>query len=86
MKIKALPLDTNINAKKAQIIAIRNMSVSRRAELFFEMNENQRQILAAGVRQRHPDYSDQDVNLAVIRLMLGDDLFVKIYPDTRIRT
>ncbi len=37
--------------------------------------------MAEGVRKRHPDYDDRQVRLAVIRLMLPEELFLKAYPD-----
>jgi hypothetical protein len=36
-----------------------------------------------GVRKRHPEYDDHQIQLAVIRLMLPEELFLHIYPDAR---
>ena len=44
------------------------------------MSESLREVVAAGVRHRHPEYDEKQVRLAVIRLALGDDLFHKVYP------
>ncbi len=85
MNFSCWPADTPIAVKRKQYEIIANMTMSRRAELFFEMNDNQRLILAEGVRRRHPDYSEREVNLAVIKLMLGDELFAKVYPNVNVR-
>jgi hypothetical protein len=34
----------------------------------------------AGIRSRHPDYDDQRQRLAYARLVLGDDLTRKVWP------
>jgi hypothetical protein len=37
-----------------------------------------------GIRHRHPEYSDEEVRLASIRARLGDELFLKAYPNARL--
>jgi hypothetical protein len=46
----------------------------------FQLCDQLRCIAAAGVRSRHPDYTDEKVRFAVIRLQLGEALFRKVYP------
>ncbi len=36
-----------------------------------------------GVRQRHPEYSEEEVRLAFIRLWLGAELYRRAYPAER---
>lgn len=79
-----IPRDTTPEAWEVQTQIWRRMSGQEKIELAFEMSENVRQIAAAGVRQRHPGYSDDDVRLAVIRLTLGDALFHEVYPDCNV--
>ena len=57
------------------------MPAEKRLELALRMSDTLREVTAAGVRQRHPTYSSDQVRLAVIRLSLGDELFRKVYPD-----
>lgn len=45
-----------------------------------EMSETVRQVARDGIRMRHPDYTDEDVRLTSIRLLLGDELFAAAFP------
>lgn len=45
------------------------------------MTEMARRLLIAGIRKRHPEYDDDQVRLASIRLWLGPELFRDPYPD-----
>jgi hypothetical protein len=72
--------DTTEEAARVQREVYRRMSPARRLQLIFEMNESLRELLAAGVRSRHPDYTEAQIKLAVVRLWLGRDLFERAYP------
>lgn len=39
----------------------------------------------AAVRRRHPEYSDHDVHLALVRRRYGDDLVRGAWPDEPLR-
>ena len=40
----------------------------------FEMSENLRRTVEAGVRNRHPDFDQKKIRMEVLRLMIGDKL------------
>jgi hypothetical protein len=80
MSLRWFPADTTEEAARVQAEVYRRMSPSRRLEIALEMSEALRQVCAAGVRSRHPDYTDDQVRLAVIRLTLGEKLFREVYP------
>lgn len=40
-----------------------------------------RQMMRAGIRMRHPDYDEDQVEMALARLLWGDELFRKAKPD-----
>ncbi len=61
------------------------MTPDQRLALAFRMTASLRAIAAAGVRSRHPEYSEEQVKMAVIRMSLGDELFFKVYPDGKMR-
>ena len=67
-----------------QMQIYRGMSVEKRLALTLELSRSVRDIAAAGVRHRHPDYTDEQVKFAVIRLCLGDELFRKAYPGVKV--
>jgi hypothetical protein len=61
------------------------MSPSRRAELAAEMSEETRQLALDGIRQRHPEYSERDCFMALMRMIHGDVLVQKAWPDESLR-
>ena len=42
--------------------------------------ETSRDLARAGIRQRHPEYSADEVESAMLRLVLGDDLYRRAWP------
>jgi hypothetical protein len=84
MDVELIPADTTPEAWRVQVEIYRRMSPARRLELACQMSDTLRHTVAAGVRGRHPDYSVEQVRLAVARLWLGDDLFRKVYPGVEI--
>ena len=67
-----------------QTEALRRLGPTRRAAMTFELNEQMMERIAAGVRMRHPEYSDEQVHLATIRIRLGNDWFRKAFPEIEI--
>jgi hypothetical protein len=70
-----LPADTSLDAIRVQHAIFRRMSPEDRLRNVFRMTEFARELSASGVRSRHPEYSPRQVHLAVIRFVLGDELF-----------
>jgi len=73
-------LDTSPDAARAQILAYRRMGHSRRALMGLRMSDEARRLSEAGIRTRHPSYSDDEVRHALNRLVLGDELFQAAWP------
>jgi hypothetical protein len=80
MNYSAIPRDTSREAFWVQVDVMRRLGVEGRAKLTFRLCDNLRRVLAEGVRHRHPQYTDDQVRLAVTRLRLGDALFRKAFP------
>lgn len=72
--------DTSWEARQVQIEIFRRLGPEGRLSKALELAELSRQLLAEGVRRRHPDYNDEEVRLAVIRLQLPEELFKAAYP------
>ncbi|MBL7215508.1 MAG: hypothetical protein ISS71_07495 [Phycisphaerae bacterium] len=72
--------DTSEDSALKQIEILRNMGLSGRAEMTFQLCENLRQITKAGIRHRHPDYSGKQVTQAYLRLILEEELFQQVFP------
>ena len=76
---EGIPRDTTRDAFRKQMEILRGLGVSGRAAMTFELSDNLRSLVRAGVRHRHPDWKDRTVEREVIRLMIGDDLFRQAY-------
>ncbi len=76
--------DTSAEANAAQLAAYRRMGPEKRVALAFQMSEQARQTTAGGIGDRHPEYSDDDIRWALFRLIHGDELFRKAWPDAPI--
>jgi len=78
------PPDTTPEAWAVQMEIYRRMTPQRRSELAAELSDNMRRVAAEGVRKRHPEYSEEEIRLAVIRLSIGEELFREAYPDCKV--
>jgi len=45
------------------------------------MSEDARELTRAGIRARHPGYAEREVEQALRRLLYGDDLVGRAWPD-----
>jgi hypothetical protein len=70
-----IPLDTTVDSFARHIEALRKMDISDRAQMMFELSDNLRSIVEAGIRQRHPDYSPDQVQRAALGLTIDKALF-----------
>lgn len=56
-------------------------SVEDRLLEWAELNRAVAQMEAEAVRRRHPEYTDRQVFLALVRKRYGDDLFASAWPN-----
>jgi hypothetical protein len=75
------PQDTTADSHAAQLAAYRRLGASRRAQVAAQLSADVRRLSRAGIRSRHPKYTDEGVDLAPRRLLYGDDLFRRAWPD-----
>ncbi|MCD6394176.1 MAG: hypothetical protein J7M40_11785 [Planctomycetes bacterium] len=71
----SIPLDTMADSLAMHIEALRKMDISARAQMMFELSDNLRSIVESGIRQRHPDYSAEEVQRAALGLTIDRALF-----------
>lgn len=76
-----LPHDTTLEAARVQFAVLRKLGPEGRDRLGAELSEGVRTVLAEGIRQRHPDYTDEQVRWAMLRALVGDTLFLQAFPD-----
>jgi hypothetical protein len=73
--------DTSAEASEVRTKFLQGLSGSQRVEMAVQMTVEAHNITRSGIADRHPDYSGDDVQLAFVRLLLGDDLFKAARPD-----
>jgi hypothetical protein len=75
--------DTTIEAARKQFEILRRLDAQTRLNMACELSDNLRNIVEAGVRLRHPEYDERNVNRQVVRLMIGETLFKQICTDAQ---
>jgi len=84
MTYEFIPKDTTLEAYRVQIQALRRLGPEGRLKMMFELSENLRELAVTGVRRRHPDYNDEKVMYAVLHLMVGEEVFRKLFPGVEV--
>jgi len=74
------PRDTSPDSHEAQLRAYRRLGPAGRARVAANLSGDTRELARAGIRARHPEYRDEDVESALRRLLLGDELFHRAWP------
>jgi hypothetical protein len=74
MTQELIPADTTLEAARVQAGIFRGMTPERRLALACRMSDSLRGVVASGVRQRHPEYNEEQVRKAVVRLVADEDL------------
>ncbi len=77
-----MSLDTTAEARQVQLDLLRRMGSQGRLQQALELSEVSCQLLVAGVRQRHPEYAEEEVWREVVRLQLPAGLYPRIHPHT----
>jgi hypothetical protein len=72
--------DTSIEAEHFRFDVLRSLTGSQRVQMAAEMTDEVNQICRDGIADRHPEYSVDQVQIAFVRLLLGDDLFMAACP------
>jgi hypothetical protein len=78
------PIDTTTEAQAVQIAAYRRLGGAARLDILFRLTALACDTAMAGIRRRHPTYSDRQVQMAVRRLVLGDELVRQVWPDQKL--
>ena len=76
-----IPIDTSEDAHLRQRDVLLQLGGRERVAIMFRLNDAARRMTVAGIRARHPDYEEDQVQRAYARLVLGDDLMRVIWPD-----
>lgn len=66
--------DTSADARRVQREALRRLDGPTRLRMALEMSDDARRVCLAGIRHRHPDWTDAEVRRELLRLLLGREL------------
>jgi hypothetical protein len=78
--LRVRPRDTSSESHQAQLQAYRRLGAAGRARVAAQLSADTRELARAGIRARHPEYKVEEVERALRRLLLGDDLFHRAWP------
>lgn len=78
-----LPRDTTREARELQLAILRRMDGPTRLGMACRMSDDARAVSEAGIRHRHPDWSDEQVRDAMYVLLLGEDLARRVSAHAR---
>ena len=65
------PADTTSNAWRRQIAIFRGLTGPERVAMAWNMSEAARELSAAGIRHRHPDWTAEQVRDALLEQLHG---------------
>lgn len=68
------PADTSPDAWRAHVEVLRRMTGPERVARAFDLSAAARATSEAGIRHRHPDWSDEQVQDALLELLIGASL------------
>lgn len=74
-----IPPDTATSAVAVQSEVLRKLDINARAHMTFQLSDNLRQTVEAGLRHRHPDWDRQKIKRELLRLTIGEDLFQQAF-------
>jgi len=72
-------MDTSPEARAVMVQLLRQMTPERKIERVAALNRMTRGLAMAGLRERHPHASEEELRLRLAALLLGPDLARKAY-------
>ncbi len=73
--------DTSVAAAQARAVIFRAMTSAEKSAAVEQMSEDARELARCGIRRRHPVYTPEEVEHALHRLLVGDELADRAWPD-----
>lgn len=75
--------DTLPEIENLQIEILRKVGPEKRLKLAMELLEIEKKLLIEGIRRRHPEYKEEEIKLALIKILLGKKQFEIVYPQAK---
>ena len=73
--------DTSPEAERHYTNFLRSLTGSEKVAMAVEMTETANKICRQGIAHRHPNYTDDEIHYAFLRIIWGHELFAKVHPD-----
>ena len=73
--------DTTPDAAAVQLALYRKMSSEERTTIGYQMSLDARATTLAAIHARHPDYDEVTARWALFRMLVGDELFRRAWPN-----
>ncbi|MBI4884233.1 MAG: hypothetical protein HY826_09285 [Actinobacteria bacterium] len=73
--------DTSTSVARMRVELFRGMGPDEKSVMVEQMSEESRELARYGIRQRHPSYVSAEVEHALHRLLVGDGLADKVWPE-----
>lgn len=73
--------DTTPDADAMQLRLYRSMTGAQRTAIGNQMSIDARATALGAIRARHPEYDEQTARWALFRMLIGDELFARAWPD-----
>jgi hypothetical protein len=80
--MNGISADTTFEAARKEFEILRRLGPQVRAKMAFEMSDNLRHIVEAGIRNRHPNFDQKMIKQEVLKLMIGDKLYRQMLKGT----
>lgn len=75
-----IPADTSPEVWRAQMRALREMTVAQRLALWEQLNDELEVMEERAVRRQHPDFTDDEVRAELVRRRHGAELARAAWP------
>lgn len=85
MDIEVVAADTSLEAARVEDGDLSPHAGRAEVAMACEMSDYVRALSVAGVRRRHPEYTEEEAKLAVTRMCIGEKLFKEVYPGRDVR-
>lgn len=78
------PVDTTSEARRVHLDILRRMSGAERLAMAFEMSDTAHALTQAGIRLRHPAWTDEQVHEELLAVLLGRRLAAQVLNARRV--
>ena len=75
--------DTHLDIEQMQIELIRKMPSWKKVAIVDDLNETVRALAISGIKQRHPNATNEEIKRMLADILLGPELAEKVYGNAR---